>query len=301
MIKLLGRYKNGNYTVRIYEDGTKIRKTEANEFIPEFAENIDIKITNKCTGINCQWCHEGSGECGRHGNIMGERFIDTLKPWQEVALGGGNVLEHPSLVPFLRKLRQRNVIANITVNQIHFERDHDIIQTLIDEELICGLGLSLVDPTQEFINKVQQYPNAVIHVINGILTKEQCATMCNQDLKVLILGYKNLRRGTDYYKDKDSVILKNQNWLYDHLPQMLNEFELISFDNLAIEQLDAERLMSEEEWDEFYMGDDGNHTFYIDMVNRQFSRSSTAPFSKRYELLDDVAKMFEHIRKTNID
>lgn len=35
----MNRYKNGNYTVTIMSDGTKIRMTEADEFIPAFAEN----------------------------------------------------------------------------------------------------------------------------------------------------------------------------------------------------------------------------------------------------------------------
>ena len=34
-------YKNGNYIVTILSDGTKIRRTEDNEFIPAFSENVD--------------------------------------------------------------------------------------------------------------------------------------------------------------------------------------------------------------------------------------------------------------------
>ena len=47
MLKLLGVYKNGNYTVKILSDGTKIRETNEDEFIPSFAENCDVKITDK--------------------------------------------------------------------------------------------------------------------------------------------------------------------------------------------------------------------------------------------------------------
>ena len=49
-------YKNGNYIVTILEDGTKIRVTEENEFIPEFSENIDCKITDKCSQM-CKFCY----------------------------------------------------------------------------------------------------------------------------------------------------------------------------------------------------------------------------------------------------
>ena len=45
-MKVLGRYKNGNYDVTLLSEGTKIRETEDDEFIPDFAESMDIKLTN---------------------------------------------------------------------------------------------------------------------------------------------------------------------------------------------------------------------------------------------------------------
>jgi hypothetical protein len=84
-------------------------------------------------------------------------------------------------------------------------------------------------------------------------------------------------------------------WLENALPDLVKRFAVVSFDNLGIEQLQVKRLMSEEKWNEFYMGDDGSATFYIDMVNRKFSQSSTAAMDKRYDLLDSVDDMFKHI------
>ena len=46
-MELLGRYKNGNFTVTLLSDGTKIRETEEDEFIPAHVESMDIKICNK--------------------------------------------------------------------------------------------------------------------------------------------------------------------------------------------------------------------------------------------------------------
>ena len=43
-MELLGRYINGNFKTTILSDGTKIRETEDDEFVPAFAENMDIKI-----------------------------------------------------------------------------------------------------------------------------------------------------------------------------------------------------------------------------------------------------------------
>lgn len=293
-MELLGRYINGNFRTTILSDGTKIRKTKDDEFVPSFAENMDIKICNFCD-MGCPFCHEGSTTNGEFGDILNEKFIDTLHPYQEVAIGGGDATSHPDLIPFLEKLKEKKVIANMTVNQIHFEKKQDLIRKLVDEKLIYGLGVSLVNPTKNFIELIKQYPNAVIHVINGVLSPSDVYTLENNNLKMLILGYKHLRRGNDYFESDMTDIKVKQNWLYGNLESVLNGFKVVSFDNLAIEQLNARRLMSDEEWNEFYMGDDGKMTYYIDMVERKFAKSSTAAFNKRYDLLDSVDDMFNVI------
>lgn len=293
---LLGRYKNGNFVTTILSDGTKIRETKDDEFIPTFAENMDIKLTNKCDG-GCAWCHEGSSINGKHGDILNEKFIDTLHPYQEVAIGGGDATSHPDLIPFLQKLKEKKVIANITVNQIHFEKKHELIKKLVDEKLIYGLGVSLVNPTKRFIELIKQYPNAVIHVINGVLKPLDVRALENNNLKMLILGYKHLRRGNEYFEEEQNDIETKQQWLYENLEDIIQKFQVVSFDNLAIEQLDVKRLLTQEEWDEFYMGDDGKVTYYVDMVERKFAQSSTAPFDKRYDLLDSVDDMFKVITR----
>ena len=294
-MKILGSYKNGNFRTAIFEDGTKIRETNDDEFQAAFAENMDIKITNYCD-MGCPFCHEGSTTDGKFGGIMNEKFVDTLHPYQEVALGGGDATSHPDLIPFLQKLKDRKVIVNMTVNQIHFEKKQVLIKKLVDEKLIYGLGVSLVTPTENFIKLVKQYPNAVIHVINGVLKPSDIQTLENNNLKILILGYKHLRRDDDFYDIDHKNIEIRQSWLYENLSNIIEKFNVVSFDNLAIEQLNARRLMTDEEWNEFYMGDDGTMTYYIDMVERKFAKSSTAAFDKRYNLLDSVDEMFEQIK-----
>lgn len=293
-MELLGRYKNGNFVTTILSDGTKIRETKDDEFIPSFAENMDVKICNYCD-MGCKFCHEGSSLHGKFGDILNEKFIDTLHPYQEIAIGGGDATSHPDLIPFLQKLKERKVIANMTVNQIHFEKKHELIKKLVDEKLIYGLGVSLVNPTKYFIELIKQYPNAVIHVINGVLKLSDIKELENNNLKMLILGYKHLRRGNEYFEEEQNDIETKQQWLYENLKNIIPKFKVVSFDNLAIEQLDVKRLLTQEEWDEFYMGDDGKVTYYIDMVERKFAQSSTAPFNKRYDLLDSVDDMFKVI------
>ena len=296
-MKLLHKYKNGNYDVYLFEDGTKIRHTKDNFYRPDFAENIDIKITNKCTGTNCSYCHEGSSPCGKHGDILNLKFWDTLHEGQEVALGGGNVLEHPDFISLLYKLRDLKVIANITVNQIHFIKHHELIEELIKNELVYGVGVSLVTPSKTLMSLISQeiYKNVVIHTINGILTKDDINKLVDKRFKLLILGYKHLRRGNDYFDKEKEKIEANQKWLSDTILEIINHFEVVSFDNLALEQLDMKTKVDSRTWTECYMGDDGTTTFYIDCVNQEYAESSTTPLDKRHKLLDNVDEMFHNI------
>lgn len=294
-MNLLGIYKNGNFTTKIFSDGTKIRETEDDEFIPAFAENMDIKISNYCD-MGCKFCHEGSAKNGKHGDILTQKFIETLHPYQEVALGGGDATSHPDLIPFLHKLREKKIIVNMTVNQKHFEQKQELIRKLVDEKLIYGLGVSLVNPTDEFVSLINQYPNVVIHVINGILKPSDIAALSDKNIKLLILGYKQLRRGYEWYTEEHENITVKQMWLKENLGSIIAHFNVVSFDNLAIEQLEVQRLMTKEEWDEFYMGDDSEFTYFIDMVEKKFSKNSTAPLDERFDLLESVDEMFEKIR-----
>lgn len=295
-MKRFVRYQNGNYTVTIdTQNGTKIRENDLDFFRADFPESMDIKICNKCD-MGCPQCHENSTPDGKCGDIMSESFIDKLHPYTELAIGGGNPLEHPSLVPFLEKCKRLSLIPSMTVHQLHFMKYKNFLKALVDNKLIYGLGISLVSVTDEFIEAVKEFPNAVIHVINGIVHPIQLKALAHNNLKILILGYKEFRRGEIMYKTQGDVIEEVKSMLYKDLPDIINEnwFEVVSFDNLAIKQLDAQRLMSTEDWDQFYMGDDGSATMYVDMVSREFAKSSTS--TERYPIENDIITMFEKIR-----
>ena len=133
-------------------------------------------------------------------------------------------------------------------------------------------------------------------MINGVVRESDIKKLSNNGLKLLILGYKHLRRGNEYYDENIGKIIENQKWLKENLSDVLSYFKVVSFDNLAIEQLNVKRLLTEEEWKEFYAGDEGSSTFYIDMVERKFAQNSTAPLDKRYDLLDSVDDMFKVIQ-----
>lgn len=303
------RYQNGNYTVSIDLDtGTKIRENDLDFFEAEFPESMDLKITNKCHN-GCAFCHENSTRDGKHGDIMSPSFIDKLHPYTEIAIGGGNPLEHPDLVPFLEKLKSLKMIPSMTIRQNDFMDNLELITELADKKLIYGLGISLVTTKQDgFIDAVQKFHNAVIHVINGIVTLDELEMLAYHNLKILILGYKEVRRGKDlFYSDlaTQSWIMQLRKETYDMLPQIIDcrWFDVVSFDNLAIKQLNPKRLMSKEKWDEMYMGDDGidgemtSASMFIDMVERQFAKNSCS--MERYPLMDNITDMYNVLRGKN--
>lgn len=298
-MKILGSYKNNDYTCTMFSDGTKIRCNDKDSFNPVKPESIDLKITNMCN-IGCSMCHENSTPDGKHGDILNLPFIDTMFPYSEVAIGGGNPLTHPDLIEFLERLKKRKIIASMTVNQMHFMQNINLLKELTDNKLIYGLGISYIGGRHEnCIEAIKQFPNAVIHVINGIVHMDSLEALAHNDLKILVLGYKEFRRGKALYDECGSQIDSLKSQFYDMLPKIVNDgwFKCISFDNLAIKQLEPKRLMSEEEYASFYMGDDGAFTFYCDAVNKEFAKSSTSIV--RYPLMDDVTDMFDIIRKEN--
>lgn len=291
-MNLLGEYRNGNYNVSIFDDGTKIRETDDAVFVSQFPECMDVKITNYCD-MNCPYCHENSTIEGQHGDILHPKFIDTLRPYTEIAIGGGNPLSHPQLLEFLTILKSKNIIANITVNQTHFLQEQDMLRHLYDDKLVRGLGVSLTSATPELIAQLKTFPNAVLHVINGVVSIGELRSLYNNGFKVLILGYKMFRKGNQFYSEE---VEHNKAVLYTLLPEVVRGFAVVSFDNLAIDQLEVKRLMSQRQWDEFYMGDDGQFTMYIDLVEQRFARCSVA--TERFDLLDNIDDMFQVVKRS---
>ena len=159
---VLNTYKNGNYVVRIYNDGSKVRLTLDDDFNASFPESIDIKITNYCDN-NCPMCHENSSINGKHA-VLDYPFLNTLSSGTELAIGGGNPFSHPNLKDFLISMKEKGIICNITVNQNHFVKYLKVIKKLIDEKLIYGLGVSIIDESniEEIINFAKENENVVI-------------------------------------------------------------------------------------------------------------------------------------------
>lgn len=295
-MKKLATYKNGNTITTIYDDGTKTHFTKDDEFDFTFSECNDISIS-RCCDNGCEFCYYGCTPTGKHGKLSGWRFFETMRPYTEVAINVQKPLPL-DLDRFILEMYSRRIIVNITINQNHFMDDNfwKQIDGWINLGYIKGIGISLTNPMQKgFIEKVKKYPNAVIHVVAGVLNPEDLTPLMNQGLKLLILGYKTTGRGSDYLCNNHTLVGDNIEWLSSAIDEVVDGFEVVSFDNLALEQLDVKSKVSKEEWDMMYAGEDGTNTFAIDLVDGTFARNSVSQI--KYPIGDKtIDEMFKIIK-----
>lgn len=268
---LLSEYKNGNATIKLYDDGTKIMETDDDEFDFEFASSMDVCISERCDN-GCQFCYANCTPDGKVATFDWD-FLNGIPAGVEMAIN----MQFPlpdGFEEFLKRMKDQGVIVNATVNQRHFEKHEEYIAQLVDEHLLWGIGISLVKATPEFINAVKRFDNAVIHVINGVVTMTDLLMLGGKELKLLILGYKDKGRGVAYHAEANAEVERKQKMLRHLLPVFLHMFKAVSFDNLALKQLKVRKLVTDEEWEEFYMGKEASSSFYINLVNGTYSPSS---------------------------
>lgn len=292
-MKLLNKYLNGNVTVTLFDNGTKIQEWDDNEGAhPDYPNSMDIKITDYCDA-GCKWCHEKSTVNGKHADL--EYLLDILQDLPrgtELAIGGGNPLSHPRLVPFLETCKSMGLVPNLTVNYYHILPQYSLINKLLNNKLIYGLGLSIPDDfTEDTINLIERKENCVYHVIAGVNELSVLDKIKESSIKkCLILGYKDVGRGKFHHSTSTDRNLNN--WI-DNIGQYIRKVHL-SFDNLSLKQLNIKQYLTEKDWNSFYMGDDGVFTFYIDAVTKTYSKSSTYP--DKFNLKLDIKEIFEHVK-----
>lgn len=259
-----------------------------------YVYNIEVENNHNyfANNILVSNCHEKATVKGEHADLNNP-VIDTFLPYTEIAIGGGNPLSHPDLEHFLIHLKELKCIPSMTVNQVHFIEEFERLKEMRDKKLFYGLGVSVFNPDEDLAKKLLEFPNAVVHTIAGITTLPMLKKMKKLGIrKILMLGYKSFGRGEQYYNDN---IRKNIEELQQNLKEIKTWFKILSFDNLAIKQLDVRNIMTDKEWEEFYMGDDGSYTMYLDLVNKQYAQSSTS--IERFDLLPTINDMFLDIRE----
>lgn len=184
----------------------------------------------------------------------------------------------------------------LTIHQKHLLRYFDIIKRWQTDRLIYGVGVSIQNATEKTLSALENLDNVVVHLIVGATSPKTVYNVCNRRLNALFLGYKVLGRGQAYQRIYDDLIAYNTKWLYRNIDRLINRFNVVGFDNLAVKQLNVKRFVKD--WDSFFMGDDGTHSMYVDLVNHQISVSSTTSKTQRFEFPTDnnIQSMFEIVK-----
>jgi hypothetical protein len=296
-VKILSSHQNGNAAVVIHEDGTRIVSYD-DQLSLDYPLNIDIRVTTACSlGLNpstgravCAFCHESARTDGTECDYEALKAkLERLPAGTELAIGGNRMTAN--LEGFLRWAADRGYICNLTVNHLHVNRDAEVLKRLMEGGVVKGLGISLrrdyplnFDPY--FIN----HPNVVLHVIAGIDSVLEVLALPFK--KVLVLGYKTFGFGVGYYGPE--VEQNIQTWVW--WVSRLFKHKVVSFDNLAVDQLRIRRFFKDDQWEEFYQGE---HSFYIDAVAQIFAPSSRSARRRPWDItIEEYFKQLEHDEET---
>ena len=299
------QYWNGNgYCELNKEDGTMIT-TVLNDkpFKAEFPLNCDMNISRMCTN-GCTFCYEGCTPNGKHADIKKfindkNSFLYSIHEGTELAINGNEPL-HPDLELLLQFCKERNIVANLTVQELTLLKHKDQIEEWLSKGLLHGIGVSPCIYSEDMLEFCNNHPSAVVHTIVGITTPENYKyLMIYNNLKILILGYKIFGRGLHYlYKDAHNELTENMKWLQQNVKDFVKHFKVVSFDNLAIKQLDPKSWLSPKQWEKFYRGDDGSHTLYIDLVSETFAKNSIQTKEYHMPITNDIKDMLKKVQKT---
>lgn len=308
MSKLLSKYENGNYTVRIYDDGTKIRETDEEIWKPEFPECIDLTVTEKCRG-GCPFCY---AQCWDKGPSMDlkdpdiKAFIKSLHPFTEVAVNL-NDMSWPELPVLLRTLKEHLIITNGTINAKHLSLNNEaLLKTWQQKKMIYGIGVSanhFAKDKDVLCKVIPNLDNVVVHIIAGITDNDDIDAIINfqlrHRLKLLVLGYKKETAGkaNQYYLDNHEEIDANINLLKNRLEEIKKHVGLVAFDNLGIIQTNAWDIVPIEEREGLFMGLEGEFTYFANLVRKKFGISSMISEDEMHNLLPDSVECFRQIRK----
>lgn len=297
MSEILASYRNGNNTVTIYEDGTKIRVCDDDVSVFDFPETIDINISNRCYN-NCAFCYLNCTVDGPIAHLWKfEKLFGSIPPYVELAINynhGG--IDSRLLYNFLLRRKINRHIVNLTVNQKTFLTDYNRLKSYVDDGLVQALGISIQNVNNDVLDAITTIPNTVVHTIVGVTSPQVFYDLYDRDIKLLILGYKNIGRGVSYSNGYQQQLKRNRDWLYRNIDSMFTHFDVIGFDCNAVKQLDCQRLTKD--FDKYYLGDDGTCSMYLDLVQQKYYKSSTHSDDEfGRPLTDDIRTMFKSLNQ----
>lgn len=268
-------WKNGNALITIANDGTRTTEWE-DQLKLDYPMNVDIRVSNKCafgkktdgTAI-CSFCHESAKFDGEECNYSVLLSKLDFPAGIELAIGCNHFSD--GLYDFVKECTKKGYICNLTINQGHVKRDKQMLLKAINAGYVKGLGISYRKGMSAIPDEILKYDNFGMNVIIGIDSVQDVLALSGTVRKIVILGEKNF--GFNSGKVNTNSI-KHKAWRHN-FTNLLNAFEVVSFDNLGIEQMQVKEKISKKDYDTMYQGE---HSIYIDAVAGTYAASSRSFF-----------------------
>ena len=292
-------YRNGNAVVTLdLRDGTRVVEYPDNEPLTlETPLNIDIRVSTQCPygydantkQSTCAFCHESALINGQECDY--QALLQVLKDARlprgtEIALGVNEITD--GIIRFIMRLYFMGLIVNVTMNERYILEYGDTgIRRLLP--YIFGLGISYrsLQGCLSLPDWIADYPHTVIHAINGIDDFDDVKHLGVKYHKLLVLGEK------DFGFNRGKVNLNTSSHIEwkSNVMQLIKIFDVVSFDNLGLQQLEIRGKITDEEYKSFYQGE---HSMYINAVEQYFAPSSRTRNNIKHFGETDLRSYFQY-------
>lgn len=184
-------------------------------------ELVDLKITDYC-GWGCKFCYQGSTRKGQHAPY--EVLTDAIDAFAdagvfEIAVGGGEPVEHPRFADLLTYAAKKRVTLNFTTFGVDWAvNGNPIVEAMKAHHWKGGIGVSVhslgdltkVDTLATNLHKLGIYRAQVMaQTVVGVLPLKATHAIVEAsiaaDRPILLLGYKNTGRGRSFKRKADDT------------------------------------------------------------------------------------------------
>lgn len=260
-------------------NGTKLRFALGAYRKASKPELVDLKITDFCS-FGCTFCYQNSGLEGKHASLENIDFIvkqlAKAKVF-EVAIGGGETLEHPQIVEIITKFYEAGIVPNFTtkfpgkVRKFWPQLGH----------MVGGFAYSAETPAQIHaaakLFKAGGIPSKKVnlHCVMGLTTREEFRAYLEaaeeEGYRVTLLGYKTVGRGKN-------IVPHPYAWWVEEVQDLINQERCpsLSIDTPLAAQYGS--LLPVPTYT--YHTQEGAVSMYIDCVALTFGTSSFEPKGK---------------------
>ena len=300
MDKITDKVKNGNYyilygSVFSRKEKLRVQVDSIPDMIPEYPELVDMKITDVCQH-KCPFCYMASTPNGKHAELKDVyNLIHQFKYKTEFALGGGNVLLHPYFTSIVKRISEKNHIANITIRYDDVEtiKRNTKLKSAI-KKYVSGIGISVqsandVDVATDFINQMLDIGKHVsLHIIPEMIGVDTSVDIFTK-MKDINQRQMSLHKNDNTYIPNFCRVLflgLKQSGRAKNLTHNLltaDELTLLRKESGYVFNVDTAFINTYSDWfKEMYDGDEeffltrheGEYSMFIDAVNNKAYASS---------------------------